>query len=198
VKENFLSRNPVEASPILKIMDLALRQDPRPLARLAKGKPVAEGRKAVAALSENDLGAKPQALPLIQAALYLCFDCFEESHNIANEHEGTVAGNWIHAILHRREPDASNSKYWYARVKWPAKVTEAVGRDALALLRKLAIPELEPLAKKMERAKAWVPEAFVDLCDEFRQKEPQTPAYRALAGIQEIEWRALAEYILST
>jgi hypothetical protein len=197
VKENFLSRNPVEASPILKIMDLALRQDPRPLARLAKGKPVPEGRKAVAALSENDLGAKPQALPLIQAALYLCFDCFEESHNIANEHEGTVAGNWIHAILHRREPDPGNSKYWYARVQAPDKVLKAIGGEALAFLQKVKALELESLTEKIKKSKLWEPAAFVDLCDQYRKKDPQNPAYKALAGLQEIEWRALAEYILS-
>ena len=43
-----------------------------------------------------------------------------QAHQIANDHEGTVIGNWLHAIAHRREPDASNSKYWYHRVEGPA------------------------------------------------------------------------------
>lgn len=180
-------------------MDLALKQDPRPFARLVKGKPIAEGRKAVAALSPEDFqgGSKPETLPFLQAALYLCFDCFEDAHQIANDNEGTVAGNWLHAIAHRREPDASNSKYWYHRVSSPAKVLESIGRESLGLLQKVFLPELESLMKKLEKSKHWEPEAFVDLCDQFRQKDPKSQAYRVLAGIQEIEWRGLAEYILS-
>ena len=181
-------------------MELALRQDPRPMARLERGKPIAEGRKAIEALSQEGLqGAKgSNQLHFIQGALYLCFDCFDEAHNVANGHEGTVTGNWIHAIAHRREPDASNSKYWYHRVSAPAKVLESIGKETSALLKKAALPELESLLKKMEKSKHWEPEAFVDLCDGFRKKDPQIPAYRVLAAVQEIEWRGLAEYILTT
>ncbi len=190
----------MESSHILKIMDLAMKQDPRPLTRLVKGKPIAKGRQAVVELSEKDLGGakNSKSLPLIQAALYLCFDCFEEAHNIANDHEGTVAGNWLHAIVHRREPDASNSKYWYHRVAAPAKVFTAIGKEALDLLGKVPAPELESLAKKMEKSKSWEPESFVDLCDKYREKGPQSPAYQLLARVQEIEWRGLAEYLLKT
>jgi hypothetical protein len=197
-EKSFSIGNAVQSSAILKIMDLAMKQDPRPFARLAKSKPIAQGREAVAALSQKEFkaGSKPETILLIQAVLYLCFDCFDEAHQIAQDHEGVI-GNWIHAIAHRREPDASNAKYWYHRVHAPAKVLEAIGGKAAALLKKLMIPELEPLLKKMEKSKAWEPETFVDLCDRFRKKDPQSPAYKALAGIQEIEWRGLAEYILS-
>jgi hypothetical protein len=189
----------METSHILRIMDLALRQDPRPFARLERGKPLARGRKEVAALSGTALGAgaDDRRTLLIQAALYLCFDCFEEAHRIANDHEGTAAGNWVHAILHRREPDAGNSKYWYRRVKAPAKVWEDIGREALGLLKKMRVPELEPLRKKMEKSGTWEPEAFVDLCEEFRTKDPQTPAYKVLSALQDFEWKGLAEYVLT-
>jgi len=189
----------MQNSSLVKIMDLALKQSPRPFERLERGKPVAEGRKAVAALSENELGVPNSPTPsLIQGALYLSFDCFEEAHDIANTHEGTAAGNWIHAILHRREPDAGNSRYWYARVKLPAKVSAGIGREALALLGKMSALGLDSFTRKMEKSKQWEPEAFVDLCDEFRKKDAQTPAYKTLAAIQEIEWRGLAEWILSS
>ncbi len=190
--------NSVQSSPILKIMDLVLKQDSRPFARLVKGKPIAEGRRAVATFSEKDFkpDQNPQTLPFIQAALYLCFDCFDEAHQIAQDHEGVI-GNWIHAIAHRREPDASNSKYWYHRVHAPAKVFAGIGGDSLAFLKKSLVPELEILAKKMEKSKAWEPETFVDLCDQFREKDIQSPTYKTLAGIQEIEWKGLSEYILS-
>lgn len=180
-------------------MDLAMKHNPRPLSRLVRGKPIEEGRKAIEALSEKEAGvAKSQSLPLLQAALYLCFDCFDEAHNIANDHEGTVAGNWIHAILHRREPDASNSKYWYARVNLPAKVFSTIGEEVLWLLKNTSDHELESLLKKMEKSKSWEPAAFVDLCDKYREKDSKSQPYRLLAVFQEIEWRTLAEYILKT
>jgi hypothetical protein len=189
----------METSHIVKIMQLALKQDPRPLERLVKGKPYAAGKKAVEALTKRDMkdAKDPQSLPLVQAVLYLCFDCFEEAHNIANEHEDTVIGNWLHAILHRREPDAGNSKYWYARVKAPAKVFEAIGKEVLSILKEKPVAELEPLVKKLEMSKTWEPEIFVDLCNEYREKDPDSPTYQTLARIQEIEWRGLAEYILT-
>jgi hypothetical protein len=179
---------------ILSLMELARKQDPHPFSRLEKGKPVPKGREAVAGLVNKDKES-PKTL-LIQSALYICFDCFEEAHNIAQDHEGP-AGNWLHAILHRREPDAGNSKYWYAKVKAPAKVYEGIGKKALAYLGESPLPELEPLAKKMEKSKTWEPEAFVDLADKIRQKEKASPAYRTLAKIQEIEWLGLVEFILS-
>ncbi len=184
----------MQNSPILKIMDLAMRQDPRPFSRLVRGKPVAKGREAVAALAGK--GHPDGTLPLLQAALYLCFDCFDEAHQIAQDYEG-VTGNWLHAIAHRREPDASNSKYWYRRVHAPDKVLGKIGREALELLRKSPEKELEPLAKKMGKTGAWEPEAFVDLCDQFREKDPHSSAYKILAALQEVEWKGLAEFILS-
>lgn len=36
------------------------------------------------------------------------------AHNIAQEYSDGTA-NWIHAVLHKIEGDAWNSRYWYAR-----------------------------------------------------------------------------------
>ncbi len=190
----------METSHIVKIMQLALKQGPRPLERLVKGKPYAAGKKAVEALTKRDMkdAKDPKSLPLVQGALFLCFDCWKEAHEIADSHEGTAAGHWLHAIVHRREPDAGNSKYWYAKVKTPAKVYEAIGNGVLALLKQQPVAELGPLVQKMEKSKTWEPETFVDLCDKFREEDPQSPVYQTLARVQELEWRGLAEYILTT
>jgi len=189
-----------QTSHILKIMELALKQDPRPLERLVRGKPNAAGKKAVEALTKRDMkdAKDSKSLPLVQGALYLCFDCWKEAHELADAHEGTAAGHWLHAIVHRREPDAGNSKYWYAKVSPPARVFEAIGLEALAFLKKAPVPELESLAQELQKTKIWTPAAFVELCDKFKEGEPGSPGYRALAHIQEIEWRGLAEFILTS
>lgn len=52
--------------------------------------------------------------PAAKAGLWLLHDFFEESHAISqNLH--TPEGSYWHGILHRREPDPSNAKYWFRR-----------------------------------------------------------------------------------
>jgi hypothetical protein len=175
---------PVE---IEKILELVSGKD-RPLDRLVKGKPLAKGRKAV---------AQSSLVPLAQSALYIYFDCFEEAHNIAQDREGT-AGNWLHAIAHRREPDAGNSKYWYARVKIPMKVSQGIAQEALKVLGAQPPKDLESFQKKLAKSGEWEPEAFVSLCDKIRKEDSKSPAYQALARVQEVEWRGLLEYVLKS
>lgn len=54
---------------------------------------------------------KTALLLAVQAALDGDWD---KSHKIAQDYSDTTA-NWIHAVLHKIEGDAWNSKYWYAR-----------------------------------------------------------------------------------
>ncbi|WP_346318874.1 hypothetical protein [Chitinophaga sp. YIM B06452] len=39
---------------------------------------------------------------------------WDRSHDIAQE-DHSRAGSWVHAYLHRKEGDAGNAAYWYAR-----------------------------------------------------------------------------------
>jgi hypothetical protein len=41
-----------------------------------------------------------------------------KAHESAQQDEGS-AGAWVHAYLHRKEGDTSNSAYWYGRAKTP-------------------------------------------------------------------------------
>ena len=49
----------------------------------------------------------------VQAALDGQWD---KAHEIAQESSDPVA-HWIHAALHKMEPDEGNSRYWYARAR---------------------------------------------------------------------------------
>jgi hypothetical protein len=49
------------------------------------------------------------------AGLWLYHDFLDESHTISQGLH-TVEGSYWHAIMHRREPDPPNSKYWWRRV----------------------------------------------------------------------------------
>src|SRR5262245_21856010 len=84
----------------------ALVAEPR-LANLGPGSPVAAVRPQLAAL---------KLPPLCLAGLWLYFDFLDESHAISQTAEGVPDHDFWHAIMHRREPDAGNSKYWWRRV----------------------------------------------------------------------------------
>lgn len=56
---------------------------------------------------------KQDLLTAVQAALDGHWD---KAHEIAQESSDPVA-HWIHAVLHKMEPDEGNSRYWYARAR---------------------------------------------------------------------------------
>lgn len=56
---------------------------------------------------------KPLLLKAIEAALA---DDWDGAHKIAQDYSDHYA-NWIHAVLHKIEGDAWNSRYWYARTE---------------------------------------------------------------------------------
>lgn len=41
---------------------------------------------------------------------------WEGAHNIIQD-MGNITAYWIHAYLHRKQPDISNASYWYFRAK---------------------------------------------------------------------------------
>src|SRR5262245_42612875 len=66
----------------------------------------------------NDLGrevADRDAAMACYSGLWLYHDGLDESHAISQDLD-TAEGSFWHAIMHRREPDAWNSKYWWRRV----------------------------------------------------------------------------------
>jgi hypothetical protein len=64
----------------------------------------------------------PRELEIALAALW--WDAksnWKQAHDVAGQDEGPAAA-WVHAYLHRKEGDASNANYWYARAdKSPSK-----------------------------------------------------------------------------
>lgn len=40
---------------------------------------------------------------------------WHRAHNIVQQNDKDVLACWIHAVLHKIEGDAANSRYWYAR-----------------------------------------------------------------------------------
>lgn len=95
------------------------------LPELGPGAPVAARRA--------DLAAAANTLPPPGAAgLWLLFDFLDEAHAISQADESDPDRNFWHAIMHRREPDPSNSKYWWRNVG-PHPVLKQLAEEAPSL-----------------------------------------------------------------
>ena len=59
---------------------------------------------------------------------------WDEAHAVAQSLEGDPQADWLHAILHKIEGDASNSRYWYSRSphSYESFADSCVELDALA------------------------------------------------------------------
>lgn len=42
---------------------------------------------------------------------------WQAAHDLAQRHEGDAIADWLHAVLHKLEGDAGNSRYWYRRTQ---------------------------------------------------------------------------------
>lgn len=115
-----------------------------------------------------------------RAGLYLRAGLWDEAHETAQAIE-TPDGSYWHAIVHRQEPDAGNSAYWFRRVGqhaiFPALATRAAEVDALFTGQ-------------------WDPYGFIDYCHRAARQPSSEHESRALE-IQQAEWKLLFEWCLS-
>jgi len=135
------------------------------------------------------------------AALWLWHDDLDQCHRIvqkspdelhpsakSNDREMTQTLAFWHAIMHRREGDFSNSKYWYARCA-DHPVLQSMASHANEILHPL--PADKSLLRIMRNG--WDPNAFVHLT-ELVHNQPADPRHRAAVSLQKIEWRALFDH----
>ena len=75
--------------------------------------------------------------PLVEALWHDARGDWNRAHKCAQRAPGPD-GAWVHAYLHRKEGDAGNANYWYARAGRPPATTalaaewEAIARELLA------------------------------------------------------------------
>jgi hypothetical protein len=170
-----------------------LALDPNAYRRLTVDGPGSpETKDILESLRPDDLvtgGARrPEEARAMLAGLWLWHDWLDASHTISQGIESPTGSFW-HAIMHRREGDFGNSKYWYARcAAHPSFNT--LGAQAAAFLNPL--PADKSLLK-LTLGGGWNPNAFVDLVEEVHER-PDDPRHRVAVSLQQFEWRVLFDH----
>lgn len=121
------------------------------------------------------------------SAVWLWHDFLDQSHQIS-QHIKTASGSFWHGIMHRREGDFSNAKYWFRQVA-EHDVYAAIGKAAETILAdqkdQLKLPELVADGE-------WDPLLFVDLCQQATANDPSLkPICQQLTRL---EWMLLFDY----
>lgn len=159
----------------------ALLGEPR-LAALDAGRPNEAVRARLVSLMVDTAFAPHRVVDADMAAacragLWLYHDFLDESHAISQS-IGTPTGSYWHGLLHRREPDFENAKYWFRRVG-EHPIFEALAEEA----KHLGFP------LPSER---WSPFAFIDLCEQHRGTG--TAQEMLLRQVQQKEWELLFDW----
>ena len=137
----------------------------------------AEARTRIAAAGAARLFPGAYGAEAALAGLLLYFGCWTEAHETAQE-IATAEGSYWHAMVHRQEPDASNSRYWFRQV----------GRHPIFPALRQGAAELG-----VDFGPQWQPEAFIDLCERARQAPGSAPEQQA-REVQRLEWQLLFDY----
>jgi hypothetical protein len=120
------------------------------------------------------------------AALWLRHDFLDESHTIS-QGIAHATGSYWHGLMHRREGDYWNSKYWFRRVGG-----HTVFSDLQAAVKQVFNRPHERNLILSGAGKEWDPFNFIDLVEKSIGSGSETEIL--CRNVQRLEWLLLFDY----
>lgn len=162
-----------------------------PLNELGPGRPNRSVRDALSQLDVSTTfpGKKVVDTDMVNACisgLWLLHDYLDPSHSISQGIH-TSTGSYWHGIMHRREPDFGNSKYWFRRVG-DHPVFEPLRVEAAELAKHAGHAETDYLITQA----SWDPFRFVDLCQQGLREDGDLG--ELCRQIARSEWQLLFDF----
>lgn len=159
---------------------------------LGSGQPNESARGKLSQLTTSNIlgGASPADADMARAviaALWLYHDFLDQSHTLSQSIESPT-GSFLHGIMHRREGDYANAKYWFRRVG-----RHPIDGDLWRLAARLAAESKAcETAVSLANQTTWDHFRFVDL---VAQSIGTGSADEELCKeIQAAEWRLIFEF----
>ncbi len=115
---------------------------------------------------------------LVRGGLFYALDAMDDAHAIFQDANGDVGSYW-HGMMHRREGDFENARYWFRR----AGVLPIFGAMHGAACEHSSL---------MARQSSWDPYVFTGQCEQARFGD--TDSLKELSALQRVEFDALFDY----
>ena len=131
-----------------------------------------------AAIAGGLIIGQPLIFPLVRGGLLYALDAIDEAHRIFQDASGDLGSYW-HGLMHRREGDFDNARYWFRR----AGILPIFAAMHRAGAEKSAL---------MARQSTWDPYLVTGQCEQARfGAEDLDPE---LVGLQRAEFHVLFDY----
>ena len=116
---------------------------------------------------------------LVRVGLFYYHNALDDSHKQAAKSAGDIAAYW-HGMVHRREGDFENARYWMRRAGEQPVFQEMQARASDG-------------SPHMSRQPNWDPFLFIHLCEQYKYGE--TEYKKELGHLQRVELAAIFDYV---
>ena len=169
-----------------QILQVPRRESLGPGTATHQARPLLERLEPETLAEPHPVGDAQMALACC-SALWLYHNYLDHSHRLSQQID-TIHGSFWHGIMHRREGDFGNAKYWFRRVGehpiFPV-LAQAAREEA-------ARHGTDDQSEYLHRITDWDPFAWIDLCQAVLEGESTSEAL--CLAIQRHEWQLLFDY----
>lgn len=146
-------------------------------------------RQRLVALA-GEIRMPPRQRDLLLGTVLLWHDHLAAAHALAQQIPD-ADGSYLHGLMHRREPDYGNAKYWFRRAGRHAVLTPLAAAAHLWLCERGETG----LAARLLAGGRWDCLTFVDFCEECASQPVRDPRHQLARELQRLEFEVWTRHL---